>query len=234
MAFPGCGQATLYNSKLKKCKNILIYYKYSTVSGQCIQLRIHLQKNHFGKVTGWCEETAASIEVLSKGFSTQNRDLFPTSLGTDRVITTLVPLAQSPLSKRAWPCSRGALRAPKPSSKSCAPGKGFIWAGAFYVTRITGVKSITKSTGSWKAHIGVRSRREPIHSPVSPLPGLQGKKFMPRALAGNTGCSAQAVRGTLGAPCLHGSRQSPHLPIDTFAPIQAVLPVSNPDRALSP
>lgn len=70
------------------------------------------------------------------------------------------------------------------------------------MTGITGVKSITKSTSNWKAPIGARSRREPFHSLVSSPPWSPGKE----AHAKRAGCSAQASRGTLGAPCLHVPR----------------------------
>lgn len=39
------------------------------------------------------------MEVLGQGFSTQNQGLFLTSLGTDSILTVLVPLPQRSLPK---------------------------------------------------------------------------------------------------------------------------------------
>lgn len=46
-------------------KPILIYCKCSPGSGEHTQLRIHLQRHHLGKSTGWCEEM---VDWMEKSF----------------------------------------------------------------------------------------------------------------------------------------------------------------------
>lgn len=171
-----------------------------------IQLRAHLQKYHFDKIRGLCEEIAASVEGLGIQTlnSTQMWDLFPTSLGTDRVLTVLVLMAQGSPPERpnhaperlSEPLTLPPRVVPLESDSSELE--------VFYVTGTAGAKSIAKSTDNWWAPESThqsKTRERTISQTrlTSPLVS-RGRKYMPRAQSGTTGCSAQAPKGCTMSP----------------------------------
>ena len=108
------------------------------------------------------------------------------------------------------------------------------------MTGTAGAKSVAKSTDNWRAPESIHQSKtqegtiSQTHL-TSPLVS-RGRKCMPRAQAETTGCSAQAPRGCTGctmSPFAKQGGQSPRVPIGPVALIQAMLPVSNPDRAFS-
>lgn len=97
----------------KTSKNNLIYYKCSSGSGEHTQLRIHLQRQHLGKSTGWCEERADLLgkSFLGHVFLLKTKVCFnipERRISQSACCGTRVPgcLCQAALSHLSFPCCR--------------------------------------------------------------------------------------------------------------------------------
>lgn len=144
------------------------------------------------------------MKVLGKGFCTQKWDLFPTFLGTDRVLTVLALLAQGTLPERP---NHAPDRLPEPPTLHPrvmpleSDSSELEQTGAWQELQEPRALLSLQTTGEHrKAHIRVRPRKEPFHRPILPLPWSPGE--------GST-CqgSRQEPQGALprlpeGAPCL--------------------------------
>lgn len=104
------------------------------------------------------------------------------------------------------------------------------------MTRTTGTKSIAESTDNWKAHVRVRPRREPFHSPVSPLSWRQREEVPAKGAGRNHGVLWPGSQKVHNVSCCQAVQTEPMPPnrpiwIDTShaasqEPRQSILPIN--------